>query len=227
MQRRLSALQEFSRLGSGFQLAMRDLEIRGAGSILGKKQWGKVSEVGIEQFSRLLERAIQRIKDQEVAEIPDPEVRLGVEALIPPGYVGDDKVRLAVYKKVAAEETHRGLEEIAEELRDRFGPLPGQVSELLNLGHLRVWARELKVERVQRRGNRVLMVWYPESLLAQISKKRWSKILDARPFDLKGNIMQLYLGNDEDPVEVLVSCLPLLLDGANGVVQHAEEEDVS
>ncbi len=224
MQRRLRALQEFSKLGSGFQLAMRDLEIRGAGSILGKKQWGRVSEVGIEQFSRMLEKTIQRIKGQVVDESPEPEIRLGVEALIPPEYVGDDKVRLAIYKRIASESTHQGLREIEEEIRDRFGPLPEQLVALIKQGHIQVWAKELMMERIQRRGRRVLMVWYPHSPLAKVTNKRWKKVLDFRPFELKGNALQFYLGEGDDPVDLLSSCLPLLLDGANGVNQHTKRE---
>ena len=226
MQRRLRALQEFSRLGSGFQLAMRDLEIRGAGSILGKKQWGRVSEVGIEQFSRLLERTIQKIKGEGWVEAPEPEIKLGVEALIPSEYVGDDRVRLAIYKRLAAEGTSSGIKEIEEELRDRFGPLPEQVVALVQQSLVRVWAKELRMERIQRRGNRVLMVWYPGSPLEEVSKKRWNRLLGIRPFELKGNALQFYLVKDESPLEVLVSCLPLLLDGAKGVVQDQKEEEV-
>ncbi len=222
MQRRLRVLQEFSKLGSGFQLAMRDLEIRGAGSILGKKQWGRVSEVGIEQFSRLLERTIQKIKGGGLTtrEVPEPEIRLGTEALIPPQYVGDDMVRLAVYKRIASEETHGGLREIEEELRDRFGPPPPSVRTLIAHARIRIWAKELRIERIHLRGRRVLMVWYPDSPLSHVSKKRWNKALEIRPFELRTHALQFYLGEGEDPVEILVRCLPPLLDGAKGEGKH-------
>jgi transcription-repair coupling factor (superfamily II helicase) len=140
--RRLQALEQYTDLGSGFQIAMRDLEIRGAGNILGVHQHGFVAAVGFEMYCRLLEEAVQEIRGDKPAEKErDVSVDIAVEAFIPTEYISDAAARVAIYQKLSAA---RGMEEVdavEKELSDRFGPMPPMVQTLLLLIRIKVVAR--------------------------------------------------------------------------------------
>ncbi|MCS7235738.1 MAG: transcription-repair coupling factor [Armatimonadota bacterium] len=154
---RLQALREFVALGSGIRLAMRDLEIRGAGNLLGPEQHGHMAAVGFDLYTRLLEEAVRRLRGEFVEEAPDPVVELRVSAFVPESYVPQERERLAVYRKLA---TARGLREVAEveeELVDRYGPLPEPVRNLIQVAALREMARALGVSAVVREDRGVLL----------------------------------------------------------------------
>jgi transcription-repair coupling factor (superfamily II helicase) len=146
--RRLLALQEFSELGSGFRLAAMDLEIRGAGELLGARQHGHIADVGFDMYVQMLERAVRELKGEEVAEPVSTQVNLGVDIRLPDSYVPEPALRLAFYKQVSAAEDASDLERIRSELEDRFGRLPKPGDNLLRLASLRLDAMRLGARSV-------------------------------------------------------------------------------
>lgn len=138
--RRLEAIGEATDLGSGFQLALRDLEIRGAGSILGEVQSGHISAVGFDLYAELVAEVVSELEGREAPTQPTPEVRidLPVDAHLPESYVSEQEPRLEAYRRLATASTHEEVEDVAAEWEDRFGPLPEAAIALLDLARLRV-----------------------------------------------------------------------------------------
>ncbi|HYX63715.1 MAG TPA: TRCF domain-containing protein, partial [Burkholderiales bacterium] len=152
-QKRLEAIQMMEELGSGFYLAMHDLEIRGAGEILGESQSGEMQEVGFSLYARMLDRAVRRLKSGKAAELEESvdvstEVNLHVPALLPATYCSDVHERLSLYKRLADAESLESLDALREELVDRFGELPDAARALLECHRVRLAARPLGVARV-------------------------------------------------------------------------------
>ena len=132
-QKRLKALMEFTELGSGFKIAMHDLQIRGAGNLLGQAQSGQVAEVGYELYLQLLEQAIREFKGEPEDLAPDPEIRVPLAAYLPEDYVPDVQQRLALYRRLSGRLTPEMVQELEEEFQDRFGPLPPEGRNLLEV----------------------------------------------------------------------------------------------
>ena len=150
--KRLEAIQMMEELGSGFYLAMHDLEIRGAGEILGESQSGEIQEIGFSLYARMLDRAVRKLKAGKAPEIDDfevsTEVNLHVPTLLPAGYCSDVHERLSLYKRLADTETREQLDLLREELVDRFGELPEPARALLESHQVRIAARPLGVARI-------------------------------------------------------------------------------
>jgi transcription-repair coupling factor (superfamily II helicase) len=140
-EKRLRAIEEFEELGAGFKLAMRDLEIRGAGNLLGAEQSGHIEEIGYELYCRLLERAVRELRGEKVREPVDVTLRLGWGASFPPEYVSDESLRLEVYRKLARAQSDEEVAAIAEEMRDRFGPLQPAAGRVLAEARVRLRAQ--------------------------------------------------------------------------------------
>lgn len=157
--RRLNAIEEFSDLGSGFNVAMRDLDIRGAGNLLGGEQSGFIAEIGFEMYNKILDEAIQELKEDEFTELfkhelvhkieaKDCTIETDFEALIPDAYVRNIGERLTLYNELSSITTEEQLHAFAEKLRDRFGPVPQQVWDLLDVIRLRETAKQLGFEKL-------------------------------------------------------------------------------
>ncbi|MBN3032836.1 MAG: transcription-repair coupling factor [Candidatus Saganbacteria bacterium] len=146
---RLKAIQEFTALGSGYKLAMRDLEIRGAGNLLGAEQSGHIYEVGFDLYCELLEEAVKEVRGETVAVPREVELDLKVEASIPAAYVSDERQRIALYRRMNLITDSEGIENVKKELADRFGPLPPPVEELLRLLGLKVAALKAGVRSIK------------------------------------------------------------------------------
>ena len=123
-EKRLSAIKEFTELGSGIRIAMRDLEIRGAGNLLGPEQHGFIASVGFELYCRLLEEAIQELKGQEKPALPDPSLDLKVDAYLPDEYVPDSAQKVELYQRIANLSSLEACDDLEDEIQDRFGDLP-------------------------------------------------------------------------------------------------------
>jgi len=162
-QMRLRALQELDDLGGGFKLAAHDLEIRGAGNLLGKQQSGHITSVGYELYQQMMEDAVQELRGRKVGRVIEPEIQLGIPAYIPEAYIPDEGLRLAIYRRLADIQSKRDLDEIAEELRDRFGPLPPIADSFLRLMDLRRYLKTEMVVRAALRKDAVSLQFHAEA----------------------------------------------------------------
>ena len=142
-EKRLKTIEEFSDLGSGFRIAMRDLEIRGAGNLLGPEQHGHIVELGFDLYCKLLRQTVRELKGEKVEEEIETTLDLGLEAYIPDNYIPDTRQRLAIYRKMAELVNSAGLKDLEEELKDRFGSVPPLVKRLLSLIDLKFQASRL------------------------------------------------------------------------------------
>jgi len=147
--RRIEAIQDLAELGAGFRLATEDLEIRGAGNLLGGEQSGHVSSVGYDLYMEMLEQAIARLRGEELADAIEPEIRLPVPALLPEAYVPEVAQRLALYKQLSGARDDDELAALRGELLDRYGPLPVDAQNLVEVIKLKIRCRRLGVTTVE------------------------------------------------------------------------------
>ena len=159
--KRLAAIREFSDLGSGFRVAALDLEIRGAGNLLGGEQSGHIDAVGFEMYMKLLEETVRELKGEEIEDDVRATVNLRVDLKIDGSYVPDMNQRLMVYRKVAAARTDRELETVLADVQDRYGGLPPAMLNLAEYGRIRIMADRLGVESIDREGRFVVIKFRP------------------------------------------------------------------
>jgi transcription-repair coupling factor (superfamily II helicase) len=161
--KRLAALKEFSDLGAGFKIAALDLELRGAGNILGGEQHGHIAAVGFDTYVRLLEEAVQELKGEEMPVEVQSTITLGLDIRIPPDYVADETQRLRTYKKISDASSEEDLARLREELADRFGPTPEAVENLLRFSLVKSLAQASGVEAIDRRGGAINIKFHPQA----------------------------------------------------------------
>ena len=158
---RLRAIEEFGDLGSGFNIAMRDMEIRGAGNLLGAQQHGFITAVGFDLYCRLLDEAMRELKGEAVGESADPDIRISVSAYIPNDYVPDNNQKMSFYQRLADTQRVVDLLAIQEEMVDRFGRLPEPAQALMHLMEIKIMARQLGLAAVHLEKSRLSLV-FPE-----------------------------------------------------------------
>jgi transcription-repair coupling factor (superfamily II helicase) len=161
--KRLAAIKEFSDLGSGFRVAALDLEIRGAGNLLGGEQSGQIETVGFEMYMKLLEQTVRELKGEELEDDVRATVNLRVDLRIDASYVPDMNQRLMLYRKVAAARRDAEIDQVLEESIDRYGPLPDSVLNLADYGRIRVMADRLGIDTIDREGRIVVLKFGPQA----------------------------------------------------------------
>jgi transcription-repair coupling factor (superfamily II helicase) len=194
-ERRLKVLQSLDTLGAGFQLASHDLDIRGAGNLLGEEQSGHIKEVGFELYQQMLEEAVLSLKAGISAPVADrwsPQITIGTALLIPEDYVADLSVRLALYRRLAEIEDECDIDSFAAEMVDRFGPLPGEVEHLLQVVAIKALCRRANVEKLEAGTKGVVLSFRdnifanPEGLIAYIREQGSGVRMRPDPKDAKG-----------------------------------------
>ena len=176
--KRLAAIKEFSDLGSGFRVAALDLEIRGAGNLLGGEQSGHIDAVGFEMYMKLLEETVRELKGEEIEDDTRATVNLRIDLKIDDSYVPEMNQRLMVYRKVAAARTEPELESTLAEIRDRYGPPPDSVLNLAEYGRIRIRADQLGIESIDREG-RLVVIKFRQN--ANVDPMRFVKIVHEWP----------------------------------------------
>ncbi|HEY6764079.1 MAG TPA: transcription-repair coupling factor [Candidatus Sulfotelmatobacter sp.] len=149
--RRLAALKEFSDLGAGFKIAALDLELRGAGNLLGGEQSGHIEAIGFELYTQMLERAVREMKGEAAPDEAETQLNLGLNIRVPGTYIPEENQRLQMYKRVARVETESQLNDVAAELEDRYGPAPPQVRNLLDYASLKLLCLSVGVNAIERK----------------------------------------------------------------------------
>ncbi len=172
--RRLAALKEFSDLGAGFKIAALDLELRGAGNLLGGEQSGHIDAVGFELYTAMLERTIKEIRGEVREEEVEVQLNLGLNIRIPADYIKEENQRLRMYKRVAGVDNEKQLEDVRSELEDRYGPPPAAVRNLAEYAALRLLCRKLGVTGIDRRRDQVTIRFAAD---AQIDPQRLAQFV--------------------------------------------------
>jgi len=178
--RRLSAIREFSDLGAGFRLAALDLELRGAGNILGGQQSGHLDALGFDLYTKMLERTIAELRGDEIADETSVSLNLGVDVSIPQEYISEAGQRLRTYKRISSAETEEALMQIHAEIEDRYGRIPESVENLFEYGRLRKLAERMRIVSIDKAANTVAIKLsenarvQPEKLMEILSEREGS-----------------------------------------------------
>lgn len=166
---RLKTISEFTELGSGLKIALRDLEIRGAGDLLGPEQHGHMAAVGFELYCQLLKEAVDELKGEVLEEIPDIKVEISVNAYLPSNFIQEEALRIEAYRKIASINTLEKAEEVEKELHDRYGALPLEAENLLKICSLKVLAKERGIRGITQEGEKIVLE--PIKLTPSLEKK--------------------------------------------------------
>ena len=200
--KRLAALKEFSDLGAGFKIAALDLELRGAGNLLGGEQHGHIEAVGFDMYIRMLEESVQELKGEEVPIEIHANLSLGLDIRIPSDYIADEQQRLRAYKRVADTKDEAAFKRILDELSDRYGPAPEEVANLVLFAVLKNMAERIGVENVDRRGGKLNIKFHPQS---KIDPARLMSLVQGTPgasFSPAG-VLMVPVGSGVAPAQML------------------------
>ncbi|MDD5459603.1 MAG: transcription-repair coupling factor [Phycisphaerae bacterium] len=161
--KRLKAIEEYSHLGAGFRIALRDLEIRGAGNILGTEQSGHIQVIGYQLYCQLLAEAVARLKNEPLPKAKTAVIDLGFATFIPKNYIPLDRYRMDIYRKIATAATKEGLAQIEAELDDIYGPIPNEVRQLLDTAHIRILAADRGIKSIVVQGQNLMFTFEKET----------------------------------------------------------------
>jgi transcription-repair coupling factor (superfamily II helicase) len=180
--RRLKAIEEFTELGAGFKIALRDLEIRGAGNILGTQQSGHIAAVGYELYCQLLENAVRQLKQLPERKHLDVTIELAWPAFLPHDYVPSQKQRLEVYRRLSRIRDANKLEDFRQEMRDRFGPSPEPAEWMLRLAHVRLLAARWQIVSIHRDGKDLVFGYHSARLMRKLAERSGPRlrVVDAK-----------------------------------------------
>ena len=182
--KRLRAIKEFTEFGSGFRVAMKDLEIRGAGNILGTEQSGHMMQIGYELYCKLMDDAVRKLRGEKVADSEmEVSIEIKVDAFISGDYIKDEKLRLDMYKRIADIRSQEDIADVTEELEDRFGKVPGETVSLMYVACIQALCRQAGIKRVALDGEKVLFEFDAEingltaERIAQLTEAYGSSLL--------------------------------------------------
>ncbi len=192
--RRLRAIREFSDLGAGFRIAALDLEIRGAGNLLGAEQHGHINAVGLELYLKLLEETVHELKGEPVPDDLQTSIDLRLDIQIPEHYLQDSALRLWLYKRISTVTAHEKLESLRDETIDRFGRFPRPVSNLFQYAHLRLKARHLRILALERSGARIRIRFRDDTPIAPSKLVPWVERRDSISLNPDG-VLTLQVGS--------------------------------
>lgn len=162
-QKRLEAIKEFTQLGAGFKIAMRDLSIRGAGNLLGQQQSGFIDSVGFDLYTQMLQEAVELKKTGKPKVEKVVEIDLGITAYIPPTYVSDERQKIDLYKRIRTIQSLDDYHSLQDDFIDRFGDYPQEVSDLLSIGLIKHYAEKQGIEKIKRIGNKIAVTFDKDS----------------------------------------------------------------
>ena len=223
-EKRLAAIREFTDLGSGFKIAMRDLEIRGAGNLLGAEQHGHMEAVGYDLYCKMLNEAVKHLKgEMEEEESYNTTIDLNVDAYIPAFYIPNEYQKLDVYKRIASIENEEEMDDMVEELIDRFGDIPRKVQQLLNIAALKALAHQAYIIAIEQKGEEYKFTMYEKAkvkadqipILLQQFKGNLTFKVDTNPYFLYEKKSR----NKKDKDENILECVKSVITGIQGLIE--------
>lgn len=214
-EKRLSAIREFTDLGSGFKIAMRDLEIRGAGNLLGAEQHGHMEAVGYDLYCKMLNEAVKHLKGELEEEPYTTTVDVNVDAFIPGTYIPNEYQKLDIYKRIASIENEEEMDDMLEELLDRFGDVPKKVQQLLSIALLKALAHSVYVVSVEQKGEVFKFTMYEQAkvhaeripMLIERFKGNLKFTVDTNPYFTYQKLSKNKKDKDEDVLELVKNVL--------------------
>ena len=214
-EKRLAAIREFTDLGSGFKIAMRDLEIRGAGNLLGAEQHGHMESVGYDLYCKMLNEAVKHLKGELEEQPYTTTVDLNVDAFIPATYIPNEYQKLDIYKRIASIEDEDEMDDMLEELIDRFGDVPKKVQQLLSIALLKTLAHSVYVVSVEQKGEVFKFTMYEKAkvhveripTLIEKFKGNLKFTVDTNPYFIYQKLSKSKKEKDEDVLELVKSVL--------------------
>ena len=177
--KRLKAIKEFTEFGSGFKIAMRDLEIRGAGSLLGEIQHGHLEQVGYDTYCNLLDEVVKEMQGEIVKPEIDVQIDLNATSYIPDTYISDSSQKIEMYQNIALCKTEEDIQNVIDEMIDRFGDMPKEIENLLEIARIKILCKKLNISKVQGRQNFVVFIFEPGNLnidISELAKKYKNRI---------------------------------------------------
>ena len=168
--KRLKAIKEFTEFGSGFKIAMRDLEIRGAGSLLGEIQHGHLEQVGYDTYCNLLDEVVREIQGEKVIPEIDVQIDLDVTSYIPDEYISDSSQKIEMYQDIALCKNEEDIQNVVDEMIDRFGNMPNEIENLLDIARIKILCKKLNISKVQGRRTFVLFMFEAGELNIDINE---------------------------------------------------------
>lgn len=223
-EKRLAAIREFTDLGSGFKIAMRDLEIRGAGNLLGAEQHGHMEAVGYDLYCKMLNEAVKHLKgEMEEEESYNTTIDLNVDAYIPASYIPNEYQKLDVYKRIASIENEEEMDDMVEELIDRFGDIPRKVQQLLNIAALKALAHQAYIISIEQKGEEYKFTMYEKAkvkadripMLLQQFKGNLTFKVDTNPYFLYEKKSR----NKKEKDENILECVKNVITGIQGLIE--------
>jgi len=169
-EKRLKAIKEFTEFGSGFKIAMRDLEIRGAGSLVGEMQHGHMDQVGYDTYCKLLDEVVKEMKGIEIEEDIDITIDINVSSYIPDDYIENESQKIEVYQNIALCRNEEDIKNIEEDIIDRFGKMPKELYNLLRIAKIKEVAKEKGIVKILQKGNNIIFTFNPENFILDIDK---------------------------------------------------------
>ena len=214
-EKRLAAIREFTDLGSGFKIAMRDLEIRGAGNLLGAEQHGHMEAVGYDLYCKMLNEAVKHLKGELEEEPYTTTVDLNVDAFIPASYIPNEYQKLDIYKRIASIENEEEMDDMLEELIDRFGDVPKKVQQLLHIALLKALAHQAYVISVEQKGDVIKFIMYEKAKvkvekiapMIETYKGNLKFTVDTNPYFTYKKLAKNKKEKDEDILELVKNVL--------------------
>ncbi len=214
-EKRLKAIREFTDLGSGFKIAMRDLEIRGAGNLLGAEQSGHIESVGYDLYCKMLNEAVMELKGQNTEEMSfDTTIDVSINAFIPSTYVKNEAQKLSLYKKIGYIESQEEYDDMIDELVDRYGEIPTPLMRLLDVAILRAKAKKAKITLIEQRGNDIRFVLRP---MTSVDFTKIDQLL------IKAYPRRIKLGTDKEPT-IIYNCSGILKKDLMGILTELVEK---
>jgi transcription-repair coupling factor (superfamily II helicase) len=238
--RRLQAIEDYTEIGSGFNLSMRDLEIRGAGNLLGKEQSGFINEIGFDLYIKLIDEAVEELKYQEYKEIfkslpqkedrTEPTIDAYFEIGIPEAYMPEQMDRLSFYTALYSIKNMEELDELKEEMEDRFGPIPSLVNKLILVATLKYFASYALFERIIM-NRKIITIFLPKGEKEDYYKFKFLELMrfilaeykDTVKFEQKNNVMKLLIKNNFESPESLLNFLIRFTVGVTNLFKAREE----